>query len=183
MDTARRGGWQFVYGAAGGGTFSDEAATPPTITIDPQDAANTSVLAQSLAHELGHVAAGPVQYEWDASMSRDTYIRRNTVLDLESEAEATIMELRVRDELLAAGEQDPGVSGATSAQKIALWEDHKAGRITRDELVARIVDLFATGESPSNDSSTTYWYYYAENHAAAYDAANPTPTPLPIPGP
>lgn len=179
IDTARAGGFIFRYGVLGGGTFTDAAASPPEVVIDPGDVANGE-LAMSLSHELGHVADGDAQYVQDASWDRNRYITENTMVDLRGEAEATIMELQVRDELTAAGRADPGISGATSADKIRLWGEFTAGTLSRADLVEAIALLFARGESPST-ASGTYWNYYGQFHADAWDANHPTPTPLPLP--
>lgn len=123
-------------------------------------------------------------YEFDASMDRTQYITVNTILDLEGEAAATLMELRVRDEVLLSGGADPGITGATAGDKIRLWEQHKAGKLTHDRLVHEIVLLFARKEKPSTSANAqTYWDFYAANHAAAWDRNNPPPQPLPLPGP
>jgi hypothetical protein len=179
LQTARQQGWVFVWGSPGAGTATDHHRQPPTVTIDPAE--TTEQLARSMAHELGHVLDGETVYEFDQSMDRDTYISTNTVLDLEGEAEATIMELKVRDDVLTSG-TDIGITGATADEKISLWEEHKTGKLTRDQLVAELVDLFAHREQPSTDpSAATYWDFYAKAHAEAWDKNNPTPTPLPIP--
>ena len=105
----------------------------------------------------------------------------NAMIDLEGEAHATVMELSVRQDLLDAGEADPGITGATADDKIRLWNDHRAGLLSSTELVHGLALLFARGESPSTDLSVTYWVFYARAHAAAWDAANPTAVPLPLP--
>lgn len=152
------------------------------MTIDPNE--STEQLARSLAHELGHVLDGDPTYEFDPSMDRTDYITRNTIIDLQGEAAATIMEFEVRDDILISNGTDIGVTGATAADKIRLWDEHKVGKLSRDALVAAIVQLFAHREKPSTDASAaTYWYFYAPNHAAAWDANNPSPSPRPLPPP
>jgi hypothetical protein len=183
INTARTAGFVFAYGAPGAGTCTKADAKPPTVEIDP-DEASSPLLSSTLAHELGHVAHGAPIYAYDPSMDRDRYITENTMIDLEGEAAATVMELEVRDDLLAAGSPDPGITGATAADKIRLWDQFKAGKLTHDALIHELALLFARKEQPSTDSTAkTYWYFYAPNHAAAWDANNPTPTPLPLPSP
>ncbi len=183
IGVAKTAGYTFAYGAPGAGTCTISDPKIMRVQVDPQEASSPR-LAATLAHELGHITDVPPGYEFDASMDRDRYITRNTIEDLEQEADATLTELEVRDEILAAGGADPGITGATAVEKIRLWEEHVAGRLSRPNLVHEIVMLFARVEQPSTDpSAKTYWYLYAPTHAAAWDANNPGDQGKPLPSP
>ena len=60
LDGARRAGWSFVEGPAGGGTNSNRDTR--TVTIDRDTLEDPDALARSLSHELGHVLDGPPAY-------------------------------------------------------------------------------------------------------------------------
>ena len=167
---ARANGWTIEMGPAGDGTFADP--NTEVITIDSAGAQDPAELANSLAHELGH-ANDTIEYISMENVGREEYIRENTYADLRGEAEATISELMVRDELLASDlGLDTGVSGATSETKKLLWAEYKAGSMTREELVGEISELFATGEITS-DSNLPYYDHYAQYHAECWDNAHP----------
>jgi hypothetical protein len=167
-------------GRAGGGCYSDRNAK--VVTIDADRLQDPEALTRSLAHELGHVLAGAPGTVFAPGMTRDQYIRDNTWNDLRGEAEATVVELQVRDDILAAGGQDLGVTGRTAADKKRLWSDHQAHKLTRAQLVEELAKLFAYQETTS-DTHKPYWEHYAARHAAAWDRNHPTPTPLPLPPP
>lgn len=180
LGAARRAGWSFALGSAGGGSHSDRHAR--VVTLDPDRLRDPDALARTLAHELGHVRVGAPTPALRPGMSRDQYIRENTWSDLRGEAEATVMELEVRDDILAGGGPDIGITGSTAADKKRLWRDHQARRLTRAQLVEALAKLFAYREITS-DTHRSYWDHYAARHAAAWDANHPTPTPLPLPPP
>ncbi|MEQ1564052.1 MAG: hypothetical protein ABMA64_00320 [Myxococcota bacterium] len=172
----RSGGWTFAAGTAGGGTSTNHQSKQ--IVVDEDDLADTAHLTSTIAHEVGHALDGPTQYQFDPSMSRQQYIDTNTRIDLEGEAHATIEELEVREAMLAKDpSNDPGITGATATDKIAAWNDYRAGTLSRTQLVDAIVNLFATREKPSTDGAVAnYWDYYAMAHADAWDKSHP-PTP------
>lgn len=182
---ARALGCTFSLGSSGAGTTSDVNAKPPSVTIDPLEAAQPDTLARMLTHELGHVLEGPINYVYQPSMSRDQYIVANTMIDLRGESAATIAELEVRDDLLAKG-RDIGISGAAAADKIRYWEAYKLGAISEDALKDAIALVFAHKEEPSDAPTGTYWHKYGINHATAWEQNNPgsglgLPPPPPLP--
>jgi type VI secretion system secreted protein VgrG len=171
LEQAEKDGWTVQYGVAGEGTYADP--NTKTIFIDPTDKGDAAVLANSLAHELGHANYETEAFIPMAGLTRDEFIKQNTYRDLRGEAEATIAELEVRGDLMASDEKlDSGISGATGDQKKALWVEYQAGNISRTELVDQIAGLFATGETTST-TNENYYDYYSQTYAEHWDNANP----------
>jgi hypothetical protein len=179
LKKARDDGWTFVEGPAGGGTNSKRDTK--VITIDANTLKDPDDLAGTLAHELGH-ALDDKKYVFDPSMDHDRYVRENTWTDLHGESAATISELQVRDDILASGGSDIGISGTTAKDKITLWEKHKAGSLTRADLEQEIAELFAHKETTS-DTKLPYWDHYAKGHHDAWVKNNPGDASKPIPRP
>ncbi len=175
LETLQADGWTVVWGTAGGGSFADRSAK--TITVDPNGQGDAAGLVQTLAHEAGHASYdidGEDPYVEFGSLTRDEYVDQNTMRCLRDEAEATITNLTVRDELNTGPEaEDIGVAGAGSATYIQEWERYKADEITRSELVERIANAFATGEVPSTGGAANYYEYYAQTYRDHWDANHP----------
>lgn len=74
------------------------------------------------------------------------------------------------------------ISGATATDKIALWEKHKAGSLTRSDLEQEIAELFAHKETTS-DTTLPYWDHYATSHHDAWVKNNPGDVSNAIPRP
>lgn len=161
LDDAQEDDILVRFGESGAGTFF--SASSGEIVLDP--ASDASTIASSLAHELGH-AVDELEYA-PLGSSMDDYVSGNTWEDLSGEAEATIMELKVRDELLAAGADDPGISGH-AAEKLDAWEAYKTHG-DRDMLVRDISHIFAELERPSTSESSSYWDYYANHHGKNFN--------------
>jgi hypothetical protein len=183
LTQARAMGCVFRLGASGAGTSSDVVARPPGVTIDPLDTQDPDMLARNLSHELGHVLAGLGRYVYTPNMGRDQYITANTMVDLQGEAHATVAELRVRDDLLVQDGDDIGISGAGAADKIRYWEAYKRAALSETAMLDAIALVFANKEKPSTAPTGTYWDFYGQNHAQAWDAANPESGGGPLPPP
>lgn len=179
LDSLQSDGWTVVWGTAGGGSFADRPAK--RITVDPNGSGDAAGLVQTLAHEAGHAdydIDGVDPYVDFGSLTRDEYVDQNTMRCLRDEAEATIMNLEVRDELNQGDDAvDIGVAGAGQATYIQEWERFKAGDITRAELVTNIANAFAHGESPSTGGASDYYDYYANTYRSHWDANHPSGTP------
>jgi type VI secretion system secreted protein VgrG len=160
-------GWTVERGPANGGSHANRA-TKRIVIAEGTDAAG---LTQTLAHEAGHAQYTPGAYVDFGDLSRENYVAANTRNLLVDEAEATIANLKVRDELNQGDDAvDIGVAGAGSARYIAAWERHKAGEISREELVNEIASNFAAGEHPSTDPSINYGTYYGRTYERHWDA-------------
>lgn len=180
-----RAGYPFILGTAGNGTYTDVNTTPKTIVVDPSQLGDPALLAQSLAHELGHVYQNDYPHVFDPRWDRTRYVSENTVRALSGEADACMMELRVRDEVIARGGTPPPISGKGDA-KIALWARHVAGEagLASDDEIRRALALFiGKNEHPSTDPTQTYWDYYAASFADGWDARNTPGQHLGIPPP
>lgn len=144
------------------------------IQIDPDQMNDPASLFNSLAHEVGHAVQPDIQWEFDSTMTRQGYIDANTGLNLEDEAEALMMELAVREDLLKGDAPlDIGASGTTSADKLALYERYKAGDIDRDQMIKGAATLIGT-ETPSKTDPgvNNYVEHYGRAHADAWDASH-----------
>jgi len=139
-------GYTIEYGDPGAGSFVDR--DQQRIVIDP-NTPSTEAVARSLAHEVGHAVHEP-NFVGTDGLSRADYVEHNTRESLRDEANAILYQLEVRNEILAAGAPDIGVSGAQSAQYIRIAEsgllDQPAGR---EQAIEQIANLFARGERPS----------------------------------
>lgn len=165
-------GWTLEYGTAGKGTFTDK--THKKIVIDSNDKGDTTAILNSLAHETGH-ATYDVPWHPPKGLTRQQYVERNTRENLRDEGEATLSEYEVRDELLAAGGPDIGISGGNRKAKDKAYADYKKHG---DRARARddIGQIFHDKEHPSNDTSKTYYDYYKGPHEKWWDK-NITPNP------
>ncbi len=165
-----KSGWVIKYGAKGGGSFTDRGSK--TITVDADEKGHTGELLQTLAHETGHARYTPDAYTPPDGLTRQQYIDRNVDHSLKDEGEATITNLQVRRQLLAAHQLDIGVAGQQSDQYKKLFAKH-SGHLNepgdRDNLREQIGQVFAKGEHPSTDPKKNYYDYYAKTYADFYD--------------
>jgi hypothetical protein len=167
LESAEQNGWTVKFGKKGRGTRADLAAK--VVLIDPEQKGDTKWLARSLAHELGHANYELEDHIDFGVLSKIEYIKQNTYRHLRDEAEATITELEVRDDLIHNGGPDMGIGGFTAQEKIRLWEKHKKGDISREDLVKSIAELYATKEEPSGTSGINYFDYYSEDYEDFWD--------------
>lgn len=173
MEDARAKGFNVRYGEKGKGTYLDPETKE--IVIDPAEKGDPAGIAQSLAHETGHAL-----YEQDAyvdmdGLSKEEYVKRNTMRHLKDEGEATITNIKVREEILAAtrkadgsGGTDIGVAGSQGEQYKALYAKYPDPK-DRDKLREEIGKVFAKGETPSTDKSSNYEDYYGETYKNHWD--------------
>lgn len=161
MQALENDGWTIEVGAAGGGSYADRGAR--TITIDGNEIGNAPALVQTLAHEVGHARYTPTT---DTS-SRDAYLRSA----LADEGAATLSNIRVQREILAAGGADIGIAGnpANHAAYNAAYDQLLADG---NEVAARdaIGAIFGNGERTSTTGET-----YADYYGGWYDRNFPAP--------
>ena len=150
LSQARRDSIVIEWGPAGGGT---SLAPGVKIIIDENAIGQGSRIARSLSHEVGHhlFTEGPDR------TSKQSYV--NSML--RGEAAASLSNVQVQREIVAAGGPDIGVSGTGSRpqQYGAIAVELQAGRINRSQALGQIAEVFKT-EAPSVGPHATYELYY-----------------------
>jgi len=147
---ADRDGLDVVWGQAGGGTYLVPGVK---IVVDENAIGQGPRIARSLSHEVGHhlFTEGPDR------TSKQAYV--NSML--RGEAAATLSNVQVQREILAAGGPDIGVSGTGNRpqQYVAIAVELQAGRINRSQALGQIAEVFKT-EAPSVGPHANYELYY-----------------------
>ncbi len=152
----RHEGIRVEWGASGGGTFYDESQS--RIVIDVAAAGNASSVVRSLSHEIGHVQfKEPAKFE-----TREAYVHHN----LRNEGAATLHNATVRNEIIAQGGADIGISGANVTTYGRIASQAAAGTITRDQALDQIAAVFGQ-EHPSVAPNGTYIDYYGGHYDTA----------------
>ncbi len=170
-----RDGFTIVQGPAGDGSATD--VTGKTITIaSPRD---TDKLVRSLSHEAGHAIGNrPASIPITETMTRDEYVRLSVENDMLGEGDATFNNAKVRDEIVAAGGPDIGISGSQTAAYEQVYADFKAGTITQTQAVEKMGALVGR-ERTSIPPKKPYLDYYGDSHREYWDAEiAPTREPL-----
>lgn len=147
---AGRDGLDVVWGQAGGGTYLVPGVK---IVIDENAIGQGPRIARSLSHEVGH----HLFTERPDLTSRQAYV--NSML--RGEAAATLSNVQVQREIVAAGGPDIGVSGTGTRpqQYVAIAVELQAGRINRSQALGQIAEVFKT-EAPSVGPHANYELYY-----------------------
>jgi type VI secretion system secreted protein VgrG len=159
-------GWTIKYGPAGKGSYTDRAAK--VIYVDSNDKGNPEQVVQTLAHESGHARYTPDPYVPPAGLTRDQFVQRNADRSLKDEGEATLTNVRVRQEIQSNGGPDIGLAGAQSAKYAAIANKYP-DPAQRDQAREEIGREFANGEHPSTDPSKTYDQYYSKPYEDYWD--------------
>lgn len=150
LSQARRDGIVIEWGPAGEGTYLVPGVK---IVIDENAIGQGPRIARSLSHEVGHhqFTEGPDR------TSKQFYVNNM----LRGEAAATLSNVQVQREIVAAGGPDIGVSGTGSRpqQYGAIAVELQAGRINRSQALEQIAEVFKT-EAPSVGPHATYELYY-----------------------
>lgn len=143
-------GWAIKHGIPGGGSY----VSGKTITLDPR--LNTRSMVQVLAHEVGH-ANDNTRID---TRSREAYV--NSALT--GEGRATINNIKVQREILAAGGPDIGIAGRNGTQYSRIYSE--ALRTGDFEKAAfDIGQIFGSRENTSTTGQT-----YADYYGKFYDA-------------
>ena len=158
--------WTVEYGAAGAGSYCDRNAKK--IVVDANERGHPEQVVQTLAHESGHALYTPDPYVPPTGLTKQQYVDANVASSLKDEGEATLTNVQVRDEILAAGGPDIGVAGAQAEQYEAVAAKYP-NPADRGQARQEIGDLFADGEHPSTSPTDTYRDYYAKPYADYYD--------------
>lgn len=159
-------GYTVVPGPAGDGSATDVSGK--TITIaSPRDAES---MVRSMAHEAGHaIGDRPASIPITETMTRDEYVRLSVENDMLGEGDATFNNAKVRDEIIAAGGPDIGISGTQTAAYEQVYADFKAGAINQAEAVERMGALVGS-ERTSIPPKKPYLEYYGDSHREYWDA-------------
>lgn len=165
LDSLMADGWTIVTGKAGDGTYADNEGK--RINIDKRELSNPKEVIESLAHEGGH-GLYDEPYVNFGDLTKQEYVDANVMRHLRDEAAATIMNLRVRDELKANG-IDITVAGRNAKAYEASWQAHLAGKLTHEQLMDRIANQYAEGERPSTAKNMNYRQYHESNYADHWD--------------
>ena len=114
---------------------------------------------RSLSHESGHAGyTPPPEVPMTPGMTKTQFIGLNVQRHLVDEAEATLFNAQVRAELLKKGYGDIGISGANAIQYQAIYDDYVAARITRQQAIDQIANLYRTEVgSVSGERYDTKW--------------------------
>jgi type VI secretion system secreted protein VgrG len=166
----RNQGWTIRYGAPGASGSYTTLATK-TITIDSALQNKSDVAASAVAHEVGHVLEPP-QTLPPKGLTRDEYIAKNVSATLDSEGAATLKNLEVRDQVKQSGGASLPIPGKHVPEYEAIYQQYKAGKITRADAEHQIGQIYADGEVGSK-SKIPYRQIYSKTFADDWDARYP----------
>lgn len=159
-------GWTVEYGEAGKGSYAHREAT--RVVIDSDYKGDPEAVVQTLAHESGHALYTPEPEVPPTGLSREDYVNKNVTSALKDEGEATLTNIKVRQEILDKKGPDIGIAGTQGEKYEEIAKKYPAAA-DRDKARAEIGKVFATGERPSTDPSKTYYDYYAKPFQDYYD--------------
>ena len=162
LKTLQEGGWKIQYGPKGKGTATNRATK--IITVDSAEAGNTAELLTSLAHESGHAMRGDPVPVPIGDLSRDDYVKSNVHQCLLDEGDATVNNIKVKQELAANGGPDITVAGVHGAQYEQMYNDSGG-----DSSVAREKIADAFGDETASGTTKSYNDYYGEGYGKFYD--------------
>ena len=165
-----RDGWTIRRGTPGAGSVTNNQTK--TITIDPNDSVNQQ--AAGIAHEIGHAQYGnPPYHPPTATMTRDQYIQQNVNEQLRNEGAAQLNAAIARDEIRQAGGADVGIPGSQTAAYQQVYDNFKAGTITRDQATDQMATLM--GNETTSNTHENYRQYYGHSYENFWDT-NVAPT-------
>jgi hypothetical protein len=153
-------GYSFQFGAAGGGTFTNRGNQ--IITVDPNGKGSPAYLSQLVAHEVGHAQYPQPRDIPPKGLTHDQFIKANVDQHLRDEGAANFENCVAREQILAKGGTDIGINGTQQAQYLAIYADFKAGKITKDQAIDQMGQLFAN-ETTSN-TGENYRVYYGKEY-------------------
>lgn len=159
---ARQQGWRIEYSSTNGtGSYADTGTK--TVVIDSSLKGSPNDVTTTLAHEVGH-ALNPPQTVPMTGLTRTEFIAKNVDAMLDSEGYATLKALEARDELKQNGGPDIPIHGAQVPKYDAIYQDYKAGKLTRDQAAHQIGQLYADGEVASTTNKK-----YRETYTSHYE--------------
>ena len=155
-------GWTFATRPKG----SVANRTTKTIQIAAAHLANWVPFVRSLSHEAGHAGYTLPGVIPKTGLTKPQYVAQNLQRHLIDEGEATLFNAEVRAELLAGKEGDIGISGQHEAQYKAIYDNMTAGKVTRDDALKQIAQLFRSEKTST--TGQTYQEYYSKPYADHY---------------
>lgn len=160
-------GWEIRYSKPGEpGSFTKHRAQ--VIVIDSSKKAQTETTTQLLAHEVGHAKrAVPAEVPM-TGLTRQQYVDRNVAPPLASEGSATLRNEEARAEFLKNGGKDIGVAGTQGKKYDRIYQQYKAGKLTRAQAETKIGQVYGVGETTSTNGQN-YRAYYAKQYEAKWD--------------
>lgn len=161
--------WTYSYARSGAGTFTD--ANARRIYLDGDERGSPRDAANSVAHESGHALNPPATVQ-PSGLTRAEFIKKNVDAELAGEGAATLYNAQVREEILANGGPDIGIPGKQSKTYTAIYEDYKAGKLTKSEAEARIAEVYGARENTAY-ANQNYRQYYAEVYGRRWDRMYP----------
>ena len=167
IETLQKAGWTFELRADVGSYCSVDEKK---IVCDIAHKGDEKRLVQTLAHESGHALYKMDPYVSPTGKTKDQYVEANVKRELKDEGEATLMNCRIRDELLKQG-VDIGVAGASRDEYVKAYEACKdpTDPKQREKLRIQIGEIFRHGEQPSGEGGIDYGAYYAKPYAKFWD--------------
>jgi hypothetical protein len=148
------------YGAAGGGSFLD-VGPPKKIVIDPNDKGQPLLVAQTLAHELGHAEyTMPTVSQPTKGTTKAEYVNKWTMEHLKDEAQAVAKNIEMKRCVMNGKGGNIGVAGAKSAEYEEIFDKYPKAE-DRQKAIDEIARTFGT-ENPSTAPTKTYTEYYGQ---------------------
>jgi hypothetical protein len=167
----RKQGWSVRY--ADEDSFARCMYEDKTIWLESGDRGDPKAAVQTLSHEAGHALHPP--RETDFGLPRDEYVERYLAAHLESEGWATVMNLRVREELLRGRRgrrRDIGVAGEQAEAFIDLF-----GHFHHEDeapVLAQMIGAMFARENPGGPPDT-YVEQYGERAWNRWNAFHDQP--------
>ena len=155
-----RNGYHVTFGDEGKGSFCNR--TKKLIVIDSKWKGNDAVIADILAHEMGHAIYDP---KHDPTPKMDDpkfadWILTQVQKSLDDEGEAILKEFQIRESLVAGGQPPIPISGVKAADYEKIWQQFQKDR-NREKARRAIGAIVGKYEHPSTAPEMTYEGYYA----------------------
>jgi len=165
LDRLQADGWTIVS-EPGTAAWADRT----TKEIHVGTGGTTEDTVQSLAHEAGHADYTMPAQTPPTGLTRSQYVTQNLNRHLDDEGEATLTNMEVRNEILAAGGSDIGIAG-NAANQPAYNTAYTQYQSDGDRNAARraIGGAFADGETTST-TGESYRDYYSNSYETYYDS-------------
>jgi hypothetical protein len=159
-----RDGWTITRGPAAGGYYTDHQNKRIVIN----EGGTPESYVGRIAHEVGHAAYGDAPYHAPTpTMTRDQFVRLNVNEQMRSEGAAQLNAATVRREISQAGGPDVGIVGTQTAAYQSVYDNFRAGRITRDQAIDQMGNLM--GNESTSITGQNYRQYYGRTYENFWD--------------